>query len=239
MRLQPGHSRAPDAFAVSGAFFYCGQIHENNCAAGFILTVVAFQKLRGWTVASDDGDPFETGQPPLADGTERLSNKAVQELYEVHSRELLAFLIGVLRDGHAADEVAQTTFARLMEAGHEARAETIKGWLFKVGFHEAMAFRRRQALQGKTLKNYTVRRDPLPANQGVHEELMRREDVAKLKELLAELPPDQQHVVRQRMYEGKTFAVIADELNVPLGTVLTRMRLAMEKLQKWWGRDQP
>ena len=67
--------------------------------------------------------------------------------------------------------------------------------------------------------------------------MVRREDVAKLKELLAELPPDQQHVVRQRMYEGKTFAVIADELNVPLGTVLTRMRLAMEKLQKWWKRD--
>ena len=66
---------------------------------------------------------------------------------------------------------------------------------------------------------------------------MRREDVAKLKELLAELPPDQRHVVRQRMYEEKTFAVIAQELNVPLGTVLTRMRLAMEKLQKWWERD--
>ena len=207
------------------------------------MTVVAFQKLRGWTLASDDGDPLETGQPP--DGNtfpcnapnERLPIQTVQELYEVHSRELLAFLIGVLRDGHAADEVAQATFARLMEAGHEARAETIKGWLFKVGFHEAMAFRRRQALQGKTLKNYTVRRDPLPANQTVHDELVRRDDVAKLKELLAELPPDQQHVVRQRMYEGKAFAVIADELNVPLGTVLTRMRLAMEKLQKWWKRD--
>ena len=194
-------------------------------------------------MASDDGDPLETGQPP--DGNthprstpnERLPIQTVQELYEVHSRELLAFLIGVLRDGHAADEVVQATFARLMEAGHEARAETIKGWLFKVGFHEAMAFRRRQALQGKALKNYTVRRDPLLANETVHDELVRRDDVAKLKELLAELPPDQRHVVRQRMYEGKTFAVIADELNVPLGTVLTRMRLAMEKLQKWWKRD--
>ena len=189
-------------------------------------------------MASDDGDPLETGQPPDGNAHRaRLPIQTVRELYEVHSRELLAFLVGVLRDGHAADEVAQAAFARLMEAGHEARAETIKGWLFKVGFHEAMAFRRRQALQGKTLKNYTVRRDPLLANETVHDELVRREDVAKLKELLAELPPDQQHVVRQRMYEGKTFAVIADELNVPLGTVLTRMRLAMEKLQKWWKRD--
>ena len=169
--------------------------------------------------------------------SERLSTETVQELHEVHSRELLAFLIGVLRDADAADEVLQATFGRLMEAGHEARVETIKGWLFKVGFHEAMAFRRRQALQGRTLKKYTARRDLLPANQTSHDELVRREDVAKLKELLAELPPDQLYVVRQRMYEEKTFAVIAQELNVPLGTVMTRMRLALEKLQKWWERD--
>jgi RNA polymerase sigma-70 factor (ECF subfamily) len=114
--------------------------------------------------------------------------------------------------------------------------------LFKVGFHEAMAFRRRQALQGRTLKKYTAqkhvtRSDLLAASPTSHDELVRLEDVVKLKDLLAELPPDQQHVVRQRMYEEKTFAVIAQELNVPIGTVLTRMRLAMEKLQKWWGRD--
>lgn len=167
---------------------------------------------------------------------ERLPAATVRELYEVHARELLSFLIGVLRDGDAAEEVAQTTFRRLMEVGHEARVETIKGWLFKVGFHEAMAFRRQQALQGRTLKKYTARRDLIPTSQTSHDELVRREDVAKLKELLAELPLDQQHVVRQRMYEDKTFAVIAQELNVPLGTVLTRMRLAMEKLQKWWER---
>ena len=202
-------------------------------------------------MASEDGDPVNTGQPlPIevpgskrdsarerGSAQERLSAETVRELYEVHARELLAFLIGVLRDGHAAEEVAQTTFRRLLEAGHEVRVETIKGWLFKVGFHEAMAFRRRQTLQGRTLKKYTVRRDLLPANLTSHDELVRREDVAKLKELLAELPPDQQYVVRQRMYEDKTFAVIAQELNVPLGTVLTRMRLAMEKLQKWWERD--
>ena len=202
-------------------------------------------------MASEDGDPVDTGQPlptevpgskrdsagERGSAQERLSAETVRELYEVHARELLAFLIGVLRDGHAAEEVAQTTFRRLLEAGHEARVETIKGWLFKVGFHEAMAFRRRQALQGRTLKKYTARRDLLPANPTSHDELVRREDVAKLKELLTELPPDQQHVVRQRMYEDKTFAVIAQELNVPLGTVLTRMRLAMEKLQKWWERD--
>ncbi len=179
-------------------------------------------------------DPLETGQPSPA---ERLSSEAVREWYELYSGELLAFLIGVLRDRDAADEALQTTFSKLMESGHEASAETIKGWLFKVAFHEAMALRRQQAARDKRLKNYTTRGDLLTANLGSLDELVQRDDVEKLKGLLGELPPEQQHVVRQRMYEDKTFAVIADELNVPLGTVLTRMRLAMEKLQKWWKRD--
>jgi RNA polymerase sigma-70 factor (ECF subfamily) len=34
------------------------------------------------------------------------------------------------------------------------------------------------------------------------------------------------------MYEDKTFAQIAEELGLPLGTVLTRMRLALEKLRR-------
>ena len=34
-------------------------------------------------------------------------------------------------------------------AGHEARAETTRGWLFRVAFHEALASRRRQATRDK------------------------------------------------------------------------------------------
>lgn len=199
--------------------------------------------LRELALATEQGDPTGTGQSLPSEpvvrldeesGDNRLSVETIRVLYETHARELTAFLIGVLRDGDAAEEVVQTTFRRALEAGHEARAETIKGWLFKVGFHEAMAFRRRQAQQDRALKNYEARRDLHPADRTSHEELVLREDVVKLKELLSELPPDQQHVVRQRMYEDKTFAVIASELGVPLGTVLTRMRLAMEKLQRWW-----
>ena len=45
------------------------------------------------------------------------------------------------------------------------------------------------------------------------------------------LPVEQRRVIRMRIYEDKTFAVIAEELGAPLGTVLTRMRLALRKLE--------
>ena len=49
---------------------------------------------------------------------------------------------------------------------------------------------------------------------------------------LGALPAEQSKVVWARMYEDKTFVQIAKESGLPLGTVLTRMRLALEKLRR-------
>ena len=194
---------------------------------------------------SDDGDPVEGGDPdeggqPLPcepPGAERMSPDAVRSLYETHGRDLLGFLIGVLRDVNAANDVLQITFRRVLEVGHTARGETIKGWLFKVALREALIYRRQVARQERHLSEYSADRTLSAPDESIEERLLRKEDVARLKKLMARLPADQLHVVRQRIYEEKTFAVIAAELHVPLGTVLTRMRLALEKLRKWLDQE--
>lgn len=186
-------------------------------------------------LVSDDGDPTPSGQPPPA---ERLSPETVRALYDEHGGDLLAFLGGVLRNPDAAQDVCQATFQRLMEAGHAARKESIRGWLFKVAFHEAMAYRRKEARRETVYRHYggdgLAPVDPDRALQS----LVREEEVEALKRLLRQLPAEQQVVVRRRIHEGQTFAAIADELQLPLGTVLTRMRLALQKLQGWLGREQ-
>jgi RNA polymerase sigma-70 factor (ECF subfamily) len=51
------------------------------------------------------------------------------------------------------------------------------------------------------------------------------------------LSPEQRAVVEQRVDAGRTFAEIAAESGLPLGTVLTRMRQAHEALRKALGED--
>ena len=53
-----------------------------------------------------------------------------------------------------------------------------------------------------------------------------------MRAALATLPPEQRQIVQKRIYEEQTFASIAQELELPLGTVLTRMRRALRKLAK-------
>jgi RNA polymerase sigma-70 factor (ECF subfamily) len=136
--------------------------------------------------------------------------------------------VGVLRDGELAGEALQATFVKAMEAGHTAAEDTRKGWLFRVAFHEALALRRRQKVNDQTLRKLAWTR-PRPG-ESPEEHVIRWESVARVKAALDQLPPEQREVVHKRIYEQQTFAAIAQQTGTPLGTVLTRMRLALKRL---------
>ena len=61
-----------------------------------------------------------------------------------------------------------------------------------------------------------------------------------MKELLGDLSGDQLVVIRKAFFEDKTYTVIAQELGLPLGTVKSRIRLALGRLREALEReDEP
>lgn len=160
----------------------------------------------------------------------RIDPAVVADLYAAHADELRAFLIGVLRDRDLAGEALQSTFRRALEAGHSAQPETFTGWLFRVALNEALQLKRRRQQHDRSLRKLAW--SSISACGSPGDDLVRQEDVARLREALTRLPPEQRDVVEKRIYEEKTFAAIAEECGLPLGTVLTRMRLALRRLQQ-------
>src|ERR1700722_11666213 len=75
-----------------------------------------------------------------------------ESLFLAHGAELRRFVLGVVRDPSLADDVLQATFVKAIELGHTARTETLKGWLFRVAYHEALAVRRRQGVKDKAYR---------------------------------------------------------------------------------------
>lgn len=159
----------------------------------------------------------------------RLDPAAVEALYAEFSRDLLAFLVGVLRDSELAREALQATFSRAVESGHTAKDESVRGWLFRVAYNEALALRRMQGQHQRLIRNAAW--DFWKESVGPEASVQNSELIEQVRQSLSELPPDQSTVVRMRIYEQKKFADIAQELNLPLGTVLTRMRLALKRLE--------
>ena len=61
------------------------------------------------------------------------------------------------------------------------------------------------------------------------------EEALALTEALKNLPEDQAALIRKSYFEEKTHMAIAEEENIPLGTVKSRIRLALEKLRHHLG----
>jgi RNA polymerase sigma-70 factor (ECF subfamily) len=98
-----------------------------------------------------------------------------------------------------------------------------------VAFNEALALRRRQGQHERLIRNAawdSAKESVLPDDV-----VQKSEVVSGVCRAMEDLPPEQAAVVRMRIYEQKKFAEIARQLGLPLGTVLTRMRLAMRTLE--------
>ena len=180
----------------------------------------------------ETGDRARPGPPPGGRAVaDPIDASLVAALHEEHGGELRRFVLGIVRDPDLAGDVLQATFTRAIERGHTARAETLKAWLFRVAYHEALASRRRQAVRdraGRRLASW----GEAPASERPEDALIRVESVEAVRRALDTLPAEQRRVVWARIHEDKSFAEIASEQGVPLGTALTRMRLALERLRR-------
>ncbi len=157
---------------------------------------------------------------------------ALAELLREQRLPLNQFLLGLLRNRADADDVLQEVFLKLMENWPSIRLDTAKSWLFTVAYHEAMSFRRgrirKDAALAELWRSPVWQDDRSPPTADT--EAMRREAIDAVRSSLAALPAAQRDVIERRVYRNQTFQTIANELGCPLGTVLTRMRRALQAL---------
>ena len=163
----------------------------------------------------------------------RRDDQRIASLAEAHSPELFRFLLGLLRDPDQARDALQSTFAKAIERGHDVDPASIRAWLFRVAAREAINERRRGARRQRLERGFAWLREAAGPKDCVEEDpLIRAEEIEGVRAALETLPPDYLAVVRARIFEDKTFAQIAHEQRIPLGTAITRMRRALERLAR-------
>jgi RNA polymerase sigma-70 factor, ECF subfamily len=156
-------------------------------------------------------------------------------LYAEHSDQLRFFLLGVLKDPDLAAEALQATFVKVIEHSQTVRAETFKGWLFKVALNEALGIRRLRQRDRQLMQKPVWR--PIQADNSPDEAVLHREKIDHVRRQLDRLSPELREVVHLKIFEDLTFSAIAEKLELPLGTVLTRMRTALKILSTRLNRD--
>jgi RNA polymerase sigma-70 factor (ECF subfamily) len=161
-------------------------------------------------------------------------DSALDTLLTRYEIPLFQFLVGILRDHHRAEDALQETFVRALERIEGVDPDHLRGWLFTVGYHQAMLARRRQLRHPLSPLAHDSATDPSP---GPFQEVVQADDACRVRDLLDRLPLPQQEVIRQRVYEGKRFREIAAALGCPLNTALARMHEGLKRLKLLWEQD--
>ena len=154
----------------------------------------------------------------------RLNSAAMDVLVERHQRAVWGLAMRVLNDEHAAKDIAQNVFINLWRraAQYESSRGSVRSWLLGATRNAAIDELRRSERQ---LRGPVTSPEQMP-------EFGRGEAASpSTTDALAGLPLEQQRVLWMAVYGGYTHFEIAELLNVPLGTVKSRMRLGMEKLK--------
>ena len=162
----------------------------------------------------------------------RGNQSALGELYDRHGRLIYSLALRVLRDQGDAEDVVQEVF---LQAWREAaRFDLTRGnvvaWLVMVTRSRAIdRLRRRQARPQLAAKLEPDNRVDEGPRVDVQMEWQSR--AAEVRRALETLPLLQRVAVELAFFDGLTHAEIAEQLEVPLGTVKTRVRQGLLKMR--------
>lgn len=154
--------------------------------------------------------------------------QALGELYDRHAGVMLALGIRIIGVRREAEDLLHDVFLEAWRhAGdYDPGRGSVKTWLL---------LRMRSRCLDRVRSHGFSRVDSLevePARSGAVERADRRLDGARARASLASLPPAQREVLELGYFQGMSFSEIASALDIPIGTVKSRVSAAMVKLRE-------
>ncbi|WP_172199629.1 MULTISPECIES: RNA polymerase sigma factor [Saccharibacillus] len=160
---------------------------------------------------------------------------ALEQLYDAYERPLYALAYRLLNDAMAAEEAVQELFLRIWNNAerYDSSYGKLSTWMFALTRNISIDMLRRRSARAASVP---VEDDYLKAIVDVSadtelavEQTLQGESV---KAALNELGEEQQQVIELIYYKGLTQQEVSDRCSIPLGTVKSRVRLALKQLHK-------
>ncbi len=185
-------------------------------------------------VESPDGDHSTMLKQCIERVASKQDKEAFTTLFEYFAPKLKAYSLAAQPGAYLlADELAQEVMVKVWTKAHTFNPEkaSLSTWVFTLARNSRIDYFRKN---GRFLSNMDpdiifqdmVDDTPSPFSNSYNDSLESR-----IKEGLKQLPQEQSQTIYKVFIEGKTHQEAADELYVPLGTIKSRIRLSLQKLQ--------
>jgi RNA polymerase sigma-70 factor (ECF subfamily) len=180
---------------------------------------------------------------------------AYQQLVERHQERLFVVAYDIMKNREDAEDVVQEAFVKAFFSLDKFKGESsIFSWLYRITFNMALDLKRKLKRRGGHHVEYKEQRnvssdssDDSPAStpaeamesaigsgkiESPFEALARKETGERLDEVFSGLSEEHREVITLREIDGLDYDEIAHRLEIPRGTVMSRLFYARKTLQK-------
>jgi RNA polymerase sigma factor (sigma-70 family) len=156
---------------------------------------------------------------------------AVEALYDMYSSSLYGVISRIIVDTAVAEDVLQDTFVKIWHsfASYSTEKGRLFTWMVNIARNLAI-----DKLRSKDFKNQNKNQE-LEINVTFIDEqrnTVYKPELLGIKDLVQTLKPEQKLILELVYFKGYTHVEAADELGIPLGTIKTRLRMAIQQLRK-------
>ena len=154
--------------------------------------------------------------------------QAFGELVSRHRKGTINVVYRMCGDANLAEDAAQEAFIRAWQHLPNYRPRSpFRNWVYRIATNTALDFlrRERESVDVDTLS--------LASSDGDPEAMVERgERSERVRQAVLALPPASRTVLILREYEGLSYREIADTLGIPIGTVMSRLNYARNRLRE-------
>ena len=154
-------------------------------------------------------------------------------LYDRHAGLVYGIAVKVLENPQEAEDLTQDIFLNFVKIGsYEPNRGSLRTYLAILTRSRAVDRVRSRSNTRELLKKWGHSREEETATDSLLEKVSRSEQSQEVKAALAQLSDEQQQILRMAYYDGLSQSEIANQLEIPLGTVKARARRGLLKLRQ-------
>ena len=176
-----------------------------------------------------DNTTIKTSEELLIARLRARDNAAVSQLYDMYSAPLYGVVLQIVKTEEVAEDVLQEAFVKIWKSfdSYDEQKGRLFTWMLNVCRNLAIDKIRSKEYRMKSSTNALSSDHQTDFTSSAF-----NPDHIGVREVVEKLNPEQQKIINLMYFEGLTQSEIAEEYNIPLGTVKTRARSAVKILSK-------
>jgi RNA polymerase sigma-70 factor (ECF subfamily) len=161
--------------------------------------------------------------------------RAYEALYDRHAQVVFNLVMRIVRDRAVAEELLQEIFWQVWQKAEQYEgAGSVAAWLYRVARNKSLDFLRHQRARPQMAASELemLERSLRLASSSAESEAEQAWRRQQVTQALESIPGEQRLCLELAYFEGMSQREIAEQTRTPLGTIKTRMRIGMEKLER-------